>query len=59
MQEAVDQYQKVKAKPKSKSELLADSYHEMLAGYINIYDRTGDLAIKEIIDRAQLALNAK
>ena len=56
MQEAVDQYHKVKAKPKSKSELLADCYHEMLAGYQNIYDRTGDLAIKAIIERADGAL---
>ena len=37
-------------------ELLSASYHEMLAGYRNLYDRTGDLFLKEIIDRAEHAL---
>jgi hypothetical protein len=31
---------------------------EMLAGYRNIYDRTGDLFLKEIIVRAEQALEA-
>jgi hypothetical protein len=42
----------------SPGELLAQSFHEMLEGYRLLYDRIGDLSIKDVIERAERALAA-
>jgi len=43
---------------KTPGELLATSFHEMLTGYRQIFARTGEIEIKEIIERAETALKA-
>jgi len=43
--------------PHAPGKLLEASYHEMLNGCRLIYARTGDLGVKEIVDRAEYALS--